>query len=137
MAELSRTRECARNILMATVFGGRREHPTMPFRIIFHYLRIAATASALLLSAAAMSHASPAEMSRDCMIERGGMHEAQAKDKTQPCCCFTAHCCALVPDLVAGEDHVREADNPVARSIQPNPLILVRALDPPPRSSFG
>lgn len=94
-------------------------------------------AAAIFLKVAAVSHACPEETSAGYMIERSGPREVQTEGTPRPCCCSVAHCCALVPDYFAGGLLIREADNLVARTIQPSPLLLIRALDPPPRSSFG
>lgn len=117
--------------------AGKGNVPMMPFRRIFYCLRIVAMAAAIFLNVAAVSHAYSEETGCGCIIERSGGREVQTKGTPQPCCCSVAHCCALVPDFFAGGQPIREADNLVARTIQPSPLLLIREPDPPPRSSFG
>lgn len=117
--------------------AGKGNTPMMPFRRNLYCLRIVAMAAAIFLNVAAVSHACSGETGTGCMIERSGAREVQTKGTPQPYCCSVAHCCALVPDCFAGGQPIGEADNLVARTIQPSPLLLIRALDPPPRSSFG
>jgi hypothetical protein len=109
----------------------------MRFLKFFHCLGVIAMVCCVLFNAAAMKGAQAAERSHDCSVEQNDVEHKPSKHASQPSCCPAAHCCPLLPGLHAGAGLVPEADDPVARTVRQDPLILPEALDPPPRSRFG
>lgn len=94
----------------------------------FAIAMVAINLFAMIPPAAASAH--------DCNPSRAETHTADHHDSTtQPACCDSVHCCPILPELPSPETPSAACLRPHAYLKSEQPLLLVTAIDPPPRSS--
>lgn len=101
---------------------------------IFHYAQMVVVA--LLVAAPfGMAAASSAVQVERCAV--AAEHHPHAVDSCGPqsVCCSTTHCCPILPELAAVAAPRQEPGRHETQPAGYRPLLLIRAIDPPPRSS--
>ncbi|MBB2749970.1 UNVERIFIED_ORG: hypothetical protein GGI57_000643 [Rhizobium aethiopicum] len=101
---------------------------------IFRYAQIVVVA--LLVTAPfGVALASSAVQIQRCAVAAEHYHHGGDECGQRTLCCSTTHCCPILPELAAIAAPRLEPGRHETKPVGYRPLLLIRAIDPPPRSS--
>ncbi|PDT10252.1 hypothetical protein CO655_14650 [Rhizobium sp. M1] len=101
---------------------------------IFHYAQVVVVA--LLVAAPfGMAAGSSAVETGHCPVTVEHHRDSGHVCGQQAACCSTTHCCPMLPELAAVETPRLERGRHERTPSDSRPLLLIRAIDPPPRNS--
>ncbi|ACS60174.1 hypothetical protein Rleg_7166 (plasmid) [Rhizobium leguminosarum bv. trifolii WSM1325] len=100
---------------------------------IFRYAQLLVVAIVIAANPFDVAAAPSTLQSQHCAVVAHRDHHPGHADNPQTGCCSTVHCCPLLPQLakVAAPRFEPERHEPTP-SVE-RPLLLIRAIDPPPR----